>query len=79
MKKKQLLKNCKKFNNGKFYYSKFYGGIINGGIIGDSSVSASDTTIYNGEINYTTVENAELIAKPTTVSNIGKFINWYNG
>lgn len=67
------------FNNGKFYYSKFYGGIINGGIIGDSSLSASDTTIYNGEINYTTVENAELIAKPTTVSNIGKFINWYNG
>lgn len=67
------------FNNGKFYYSKFYGGIINGGIIGDSSVSASDTTIYNAEINYTTVENAELITNPITTDNTPRFINWYNG
>lgn len=67
------------FNNGRLYYSKFYDGYINGGIIGDLSVSASDTAIYNGVINYTTVENAEVIARPITMNNSAKNINWYNG
>lgn len=67
------------FNNGRFYYSKFYGGVINGGIIGDTSVSASDTAVYSAEINYTTVENAELIARPITIDGSARYINWYDG
>lgn len=62
-------------NDGKFYYSKFYGGTINGGIIGDVSINTSDTKIYSGDINYTTVENAEI----TSDTTIGYGTHWYNG
>lgn len=59
------------FNNGKFYYSKFYNGFINGGILGDLSIPSETTTIYNGVINYTTVDNANISAISTgTISNI---------
>ena len=73
------------FNGGKFYYSKFYDGIINGGIIGDLSTSTGYTKIYNGIINYTTVENAELIAQtnlkllPADFLNSNGNISWLNG
>ena len=68
------------FNGGKFYYSEFYGGIINGGIIGDKSISFNDTKVYNGTINYTTVENALLQANVTDSTQvIPNSINWYNG
>jgi hypothetical protein len=73
------------FNGGKFYYSKFYDGIINGGIIGDLSTSTGYTKIYNGVINYTTVENAELIAQtnlkllPPDFLNSNGNIRWLNG
>ena len=68
------------FNDGKFYGSKFYDGVINGGLIGDKSISSHDTLIYNGIVNYTTVENAELIAQPysNNSSNIGNIL-WNNG
>ena len=68
-----------KFNGGKFYYSKFYDGIINGGIIGDISISSGYTIIYNGIINYTTVENAELIAQPNKLNQYGGNIQWNDG
>ncbi len=59
------------FNNGKFYYSKFYNGFINGGILGDLSIPSDTTIIYNGIINYTNVDNANISAISTgTVSNI---------
>ena len=68
------------FNGGKFYYSDFYSGTINGGIIGDKSLSSSDTNIYNGDINYTTVENANFISKYTDFyKSTESTINWYNG
>jgi hypothetical protein len=68
------------FNGGKFYYSDFYDGEINGGIIGDKSISVSDTNVYNGTINYTTVENANLTANYTdTNKSVKNNINWYDG
>jgi hypothetical protein len=66
------------FNGGKFYYSKFYGGFINGGIIGDTSISSAYTIIYNGIINFTTVENADLIAQPINSFSVGN-IQWNDG
>lgn len=60
------------FLNGKFYYSKFYDGDIQGGIMGDKSIG--DTYIYNGNITYTTVENARIYSDKST-----QFINWKNG
>ena len=66
------------FDGGKFYYSKFYNGNINGGIIGDTSLSTGYTKIYNGIINYTTVENAELIAQPNKSNGAGN-IQWNGG
>ena len=73
-----------KFNNGKFYYSKFYDGFINGGIIGDKSISTGYTKIYNGTINYATVENAEFIAQSnmrqySNLNNSNGNIKWLNG
>ena len=55
------------FNDGKFYYSKFYNGVINGGRIGDNSIPGNNTRIYSGDINYTIVENANIIAKDTSL------------
>ena len=69
-----------KFNGGKFYYSKFYGGVINGGIIGDKSISTGYTKVYSGTVNYTTVENAEVIAQPTNnITYASTSIQWNNG
>lgn len=68
------------FNGGKFYNSNFYGGTINDGIIGDKSLSINDTNIYNGIINYTTVDNANVIADSTTeIPIINNNIQWYDG
>ena len=68
------------FNGGKFYYSDFYSGTINGGIIGDKSLSSADTNVYNGTINYTTVENANFISKYTDFyKSKESTINWYDG
>jgi hypothetical protein len=67
------------FNGGKFYYSDFYNGQINGGIIGDKSISVNDTKVYNGTINYTTVENANLTADYTDTALSLNNINWYDG
>ncbi len=61
-----------RFINGKFYYSKFYSGVIDGGIIGDKSIS--DTFIYNGLVNYTTVENAKVYSNNNTQT-----ITWLDG
>lgn len=69
------------FKNGRFYNSKFYDGVINGGFIGSLSISMDDTYIYNGLINYTTVENATFMSKDT--SNTGDSFNthiiWKDG
>lgn len=68
------------FNNGEFNYSNFYGGDINGGIIGNPNVSIENTRVYNAEINYTTVQNAEIYATdPNLYGLSNSTINWYNG
>ena len=68
------------FNGGKFYYSDFYKGEFNGGIVGDKSLSSTDTRVFNGAINYTTVENAYLVSNFTDLNNsINNVINWYDG
>jgi len=68
------------FNGGKFYYSDFYDGVINGGIIGDKTLSTTDTIVYNGTINYTTVENALFEANYTDYNkSVQTNINWYDG
>jgi hypothetical protein len=68
------------FNGGKFYHSDFYDGTINGGIIGDKTLSTTDTMVYNGTINYTTVENALFEANYTDYNRaINNNINWYDG
>lgn len=48
------------FLGGKFYHSKFYDGVIKGGNIGDEKIPMTNTRIYNGVIEYTTVDNADL-------------------
>lgn len=68
------------FNGGKFYYSKFYNGIINGGILGDLSVPEGTTIMYNGVVNYTTVESAYITSQPTNyISPNSSIIIWNNG
>lgn len=66
------------FNSGKFYYSKFYNGNINGGVIGDRTIPLTNTVVYNGTINFTTVENATLISKDNS-SGITSSIIWKDG
>ena len=68
------------FNNGLFYYSKFYNGAINGGKIGTNAVAAADTRIYNGLINYTTVDNASVYSEDTSYTGLSSSnITWING
>lgn len=66
------------FNSGKFYYSKFYNGNINGGVIGDRTIPLTNTIVYNGTINFTTVENAALIAKDNSTGSTSSII-WRDG
>ncbi len=66
------------FNSGKFYYSKFYNGNINGGVVGDRTIPLTDTAIYNGVINFTTVENAALIASDNSSGTTSSII-WKDG
>jgi transcriptional regulator with XRE-family HTH domain len=68
------------FDNGEFNYSNFYKGTINGGIIGSLNISIENTKVYNAEINYTNVQNAQLYAiDPNLYGLSGSTINWYNG
>ena len=67
-------------NDGLFFYSKFYDGTINGGKIGTKEVSSTDTRIYNGRINYTTVDNAHVYAEDTSYTGLSSSsIVWMNG
>jgi len=66
------------FNSGKFYYSKFYNGNINGGVVGDRTIPLTNTVIYNGVINFTTVENAALVANNNS-SGVTSSIIWKDG
>lgn len=68
------------FNDGEFIYSNFYNGTINGGIVGSLNIPIENTKVYNSEINYTTVQNAELYAiDPNLYGLSSSTINWYNG
>lgn len=67
------------FKDGFFYNSKFYNGRITGGIIGNNNTSTSDTVIYNGVIDYTTVDNANLYAKSTSYNGDTNSIIWNDG
>ena len=67
-------------DNGLFFYSKFYAGTINGGKIGTKQVAAADTKIYNGLINYTTVDNANVYSEDTSYTGLSSSnIVWMNG
>lgn len=66
------------FNSGKFYYSKFYNGNINGGLIGDIKVPITNTLVYNANINFTTVNNATIIASDN-FSGTSSQIIWHDG
>ena len=67
-------------NNGLFFYSKFYSGTINGGKIGTKEVSSTDTKVYNGLINYTTVDNAHVYSEDTSFTGLSSSnIVWMNG
>jgi subtilisin-like proprotein convertase family protein len=67
-------------DNGLLFYSKFYGGIINGGKIGTKEVAATDTRIYNGQINYTTVDNASVYSEDTSYTGLSSSsILWVDG
>ena len=67
-------------DNGLFFYSKFYAGTINGGKIGTKEVSSTDTRIYNGLINYTTVDNAHVYSEDTSYTGLSSSsIVWMNG
>ena len=68
------------FTGGLFNYSKFYNGTFSGGILGDKYGSSNDTLVYNGDILYTTVNNANLFSNDVSHSkNTPSTINWYNG
>jgi hypothetical protein len=68
------------FNNGKFYFSKFYNGVINGGVIGDNKIPTEKTLVYNADVNFTTVDNAEFFASDTSFNGLSSStINWYDG
>ena len=67
-------------NNGLFFYSKFYAGTINGGKVGTKQVAAANTKIYNGLINYTTVDNANVYSEDTSYTGLSSSsIVWING
>jgi len=67
-------------DNGLFFYSKFYSGTINGGKIGTKEVSSTDTRVYNGLINYTTVDNAHVYSEDTSFTGLSSSnIVWMNG
>lgn len=66
------------FNGGKFYYSKFYNGNINGGFVGDYSIPINNTMIYNGVINFTTVQNAKLLSSDNSSGSTSSII-WNDG
>ena len=67
------------FTGGLFNYSKFYNGTFSGGNIGNSKNSITDTIIYNGDINYTTVDGATLYSNCPDLSGSSSTINWYDG
>jgi len=68
------------FKNGLFYYSKFYNGVIDNGTIGTKDVATIDTQIYNGKINYATVENAYVYATDTSYNGASSSsITWIDG
>ena len=67
------------FNNGQLYFSKFYDGVINGGIIGDDKIQTENTIVYNGDINFTTVNNAVFYSSNNFSGVSSSTINWYDG
>lgn len=68
------------FDDGLFFYSKFYSGVINGGKIGTKEVSSTDTRVYNGLINNTTVDNAHFYSEDTSYTGLSSSsILWKNG
>lgn len=69
-----------RFKNGLFYYSKFYNGIVDNGTIGTKEVATIDTQIYNGTINYATVNNAYVYATDTGYNGASSTsITWKDG
>lgn len=67
------------FNGGVFYNSKWYGGTMSGGVLGDNGTPTTDTILYNGVVNYTTVENATVMAKDVNHYPKAAQVVWNNG
>lgn len=68
------------FENGKFYSSKWYSGTFSNGFIGISTVPQTETMFYNGEIQFATVDSAEITAQDTSLLGLSQSnIVWKNG
>lgn len=68
------------FENGKFYNSKWYSGTFSNGFIGIITVPQNETMFYNGEIQFATVDSAEITAKDTSLLGLSQSnILWKNG
>ncbi len=66
-------------NGGIFYNSKWYNGTMNGGIFGDVNTPTTDTILYNGTVNYATVENATIYSKNVNYYPAVATITWNDG
>lgn len=68
------------FYNGEFYSSKWYNGTFSNGLIGRPTISSSDTKFYNGQIEFATVNGAEIFAIDTSFSGLSQSnILWKGG
>ena len=67
-------------NDGLFINSKWYDGIAKGGQFGDDSIATDDTVFYNGNIDYTIVNNAKFYSDDTSkLGETKSIINWNDG
>ena len=67
-------------NDGLFINSKWYDGTTKGGQFGDDSTATDDTVFYNGNIDYTIVNNAKFYSDDTSkLGETKSIITWNDG
>jgi hypothetical protein len=65
---------------GSFYNSKWYSGTMSGGIFGKNSIPSYETRIFNANVKYTTVENADFYAGDSSLYGLSSSsIIWESG
>jgi hypothetical protein len=65
---------------GSFYNSKWYSGTMSGGVFGKNSIPAYETRIFNANVKYTTVENADFYAGDSSLYGLSSSsIIWESG